>query len=56
MRSTSLLKLNVTSQGPVAPVIGAAEIGLGVQARGMWLSPANRPEVGSRPTQPAPGR
>ena len=28
----------------------------GVQASGMWPSPASRPEVGSSPTQPAPGR
>ena len=28
----------------------------GVQATGMWPSPAIRPEVGSRPIQPAPGR
>ena len=27
----------------------------GVQAKGICPSPANRPEVGSRPTQPAPG-
>jgi hypothetical protein len=30
--------------------------GSGEQASGMWPSPANRPEVASRPTQPAPGR
>ena len=29
--------------------------GDGVQARGICPSPASRPEVGSRPTQPAPG-
>ena len=28
----------------------------GVQASGMWPSAASSPEVGSRPTQPAPGR
>ena len=38
------------------PVIGAAVSGSAVQARGIWPSPASRPEVGSRPTQPAPGR
>ena len=36
--------------------VGAAAEGCGVQASGMWPSPASRPEVGSRPTQPAPGR
>ena len=30
--------------------------GSGVAASGMCPSPANSPEVGSRPTQPAPGR
>ena len=39
-----------------APVTGAALAGPGVAASGMWPSPARRPEVGSSPTQPAPGR
>ena len=42
--------------GSTAPEIGAAWVGLAAQARGIWPSPANRPEVGSSPTQPAPGR
>ena len=46
----------MTSHGSVAPEIGAAVAGCGVQTRGMWPSPASRPEVGSRPIQPAPGR
>ena len=37
-------------------ITGAAVLGSGVQATGMWPSPAARPEVGSRPIQPAPGR
>jgi len=40
----------------VGQVIGAALEGSGVQASGMWPSPANRPEVGSSPIQPAPGK
>ena len=36
--------------------MGAAPEGCGVQASGMWPSPASRPDVGSSPTQPAPGR
>ncbi|TXT16196.1 MAG: hypothetical protein FD132_2946 [bacterium] len=55
MRVTVFSKLKLTSQGSVAPVTGAALTGSGVQARGMWPSPANRPEVGSSPIQPAPG-
>jgi hypothetical protein len=35
---------------------GRGADGLGVQASGMWPSPASRPEVASSPTQPAPGR
>ena len=37
-------------------VIGAAVAGCGVAAKGMCPSPAKSPEVGSSPTQPAPGR
>ena len=36
--------------------MGAAAEGAGVQASGIWPSPASRPEVGSRPIQPAPGK
>ena len=46
----------MTSHGSVAPVTGAADAGRGVAASGMCPSPANSPEVGSSPTQPAPGR
>ena len=35
---------------------GAAVIGSAAQASGMWPSPASSPEVGSSPTQPAPGK
>ena len=38
-----------------APVTGAALTGSAALASGMWPSPASRPEVGSRPIQPAPG-
>ena len=41
--------------GRSLPVIGAALAGCGVADSGMWPSPANSPDVGSRPTQPAPG-
>ena len=42
---------------PAAPVDEwSGDAGCGVQASGMWPSPANSPEVGSRPIQPAPGR
>ena len=54
-RVTVLEKSRVDSAIPVAPVIGAAEDGCGVAASGMWPSPANSPEVGSSPIQPAPG-
>ena len=47
---------NATSHSSTAPLIGAADEGLAVQASGICPSPANRPEVGSSPTQPAPGR
>ncbi len=47
---------NVTSHSSTAPLTGAAVDGSGVQATGMWPSPAISPEVGSRPIQPAPGR
>ena len=39
----------------VAPVIGAEDAGCGVADNGMWPSPANSPDVGSSPIQPAPG-
>ena len=39
-----------------APEMGAALLASGVQASGMWPSPASSPEVGSSPTHPAPGR
>ena len=38
------------------PSMGAAREALGVQTSGIWPSPANRPEVGSIPIQPAPGK
>ena len=46
----------VVSHSSSAPEIGAADDGSGEQASGMWPSPASRPEVGSKPIQPAPGR
>ena len=36
--------------------MGAAFEAFGVQTSGMCPSPANRPEVGSIPIQPAPGK
>ncbi len=44
------------SHSSTAPVMGAALWGSGVQASGMWPSPASKPEVGSRPIQPAAGQ
>jgi len=38
-----------------APVIAADDDGFGVAASGIWPSPANSADVGSRPIQPAPG-
>ena len=43
-------------QFAVTPEMGAAWLGLAVAASGICPSPAKRPEVGSSPTQPAPGR
>ena len=47
---------NFTSTGETLPLTGAAAAGSVVAATGRWPSPANMPEVGSRPTHPAPGR
>ena len=43
--------LETARQNPIP----AALIGFGVAASGMCPSPARRPDVGSRPIQPAPG-
>ncbi len=56
MRVTFISKLNSLSHSSTAPEMGAALVGSGVQASGMWPSPASKPEVGSRPIQPPPGR
>ena len=37
-------------------LLGLVKEGSGVAANGMCPSPAKSPEVGSSPTQPAPGR
>src|SRR5260221_13112609 len=55
-RLTFISWLNFDSHSSTAPVIGEALEGWGVHARGIWPSPANRLEVGSSPTQPAPGK
>ena len=55
MRVTLISWPNSTSHSSIRPLIGAADEGSGVADSGMWPSPANRPEVGSRPSQPAPG-
>ena len=54
-RCTTLENSKVTSARPVVPEIGAAVEGCGVHASGMCPSPANSPDVGSRPIHPAPG-
>ena len=56
IRVTRITCSNSASHASSAPLIGAADDGSGVAASGMCPSPANRPLVGSRPTQPAPGR
>ena len=55
MRVTWLWKEKDTWTGAVAPLMGAADAGLGVAQSGMCPSPANSPLVGSSPIQPAPG-
>ena len=55
-RVTVISCSNDTSHSSISPSTGAALVGCGVQASGMWPSPASRPEVGSKPIQPAPGR
>ncbi len=47
---------NVVLHSSTAPLIGAALEGSGVHESGMCPSPANNPEVGSRPIHPAPGK
>jgi hypothetical protein len=56
MRVTCMWWANSTSALSTPPSMGAAPEGCGVQASGMWPSPAIRPEVASSPIQPAPGR
>ena len=56
MRVTRISCANVTSHSSTPPDTGAAELASGVAASGMCPSPASRPDVGSSPTQPAPGR
>ena len=56
MRVICIKCSNSTSLSSTPPLIGAALEGSGVQATGMWPSPAIKPDVGSNPTQPAPGR
>ncbi|GLD03045.1 hypothetical protein Mkiyose1088_49110 [Mycobacterium kiyosense] len=52
----TVLENSITDEhGSVLPVMGAADDGCGVAASGMWPSPANSPDVGSSPIQPAPG-
>ena len=57
MRSTDIACVERRLRtSPTSPVTGAALAGSGVHASGRCPSPASRPEVGSRPIQPAPGR
>ena len=55
-RVTVIVWTNSTSAGDTLPLMGAAVAGSAVAATGRWPSAANIPEVGSTPTQPAPGR
>ncbi|CKO85200.1 Uncharacterised protein [Mycobacterium tuberculosis] len=52
---TVLENSSTVSHTSVPPLMGAALAGWGVAASGMWPSPANSPDVGSSPIQPAPG-
>src|SRR5664279_4974127 len=54
-RRTTLEYSSVDTQGLVDPLIAAAVLGCGVADSGMCPSPANSPDVGSIPIQPAPG-
>ena len=54
-RVTVLENSSTVLQTSVLPLMGAAVAGCGVAASGMWPSPANSPDVGSSPIQPAPG-
>ncbi len=55
MRVTDISKVSWVLVTSVMPVTGAALPGSAVHARGMWPSPASKPEVASRPIHPAPG-
>ena len=55
MRRTTFEYSSVVWAMPVDPGIAAAVDGWGVADSGMCPSPANRPDVGSIPIQPAPG-
>ena len=56
MRRTWISVSSTTPLGSTVPVMGAAAIGYGLAASGMWPSAVSRPEVASSPIQPAPGR
>ena len=56
MRVIFISKPKVTLLGSTMPLIGAAERKCGVAATGRWPSAHNKPDVGSSPIQPAPGR
>ena len=55
-RVTVIAWSNSTSAIDTLPLMGAAVAGSAAAATGRWPSAANMPEVGSSPTQPAPGR
>ena len=56
IRFTEFSNSNSVSQISVIPETGAALSNEGVQANGIWPSPANNPDVASKPIQPAPGK
>ena len=55
IRVTSMRLISSERTSETDPITGAAPAGVDALASGMWPSPVSSPEVGSIPTQPAPG-
>ena len=54
-RLTWMRSVCSSPQASRKPTIGATRSGSGAQASGMYVSVVNKPDVGSSPSQPAPG-